>query len=79
MLFRSFDDGLDANDAWEASAKIAVIGDFQYYWIVDSLNFTLQRVDELYAETNEVGFIGRKEADGQAVLAEAFYALKVKA
>ena len=74
-----FDDGLDANDAWEASAKIAVIGDFQYYWIVDSLNFTLQRVDELYAETNEVGFIGRKEADGQAVLAEAFYALKVKA
>ena len=74
-----FDDGLDANDAWEASAKIAVIGDFQYYWIVDSLNFTLQRVDELYAETNEVGFIGRKEADGMAVLAEAFYALKVKA
>lgn len=73
------DDGLDTNDAWEANAKIAVIGDFSYFWIVDSLNLTIQRVDELYAATNEVGYIGRKEADGMAVLAEAFYGLRVKA
>ncbi|MCC6192268.1 MAG: phage major capsid protein [Anaerolineales bacterium] len=73
-----FDDGLDASDAWEANAVIAVIGDFSYYWIVDSLNLSIQRLVELYAETNQTGFIGRKEVDGQAVLAEAFYALKVK-
>ena len=74
-----FDDGLDSSDAWEDDAVIAVVGDFRYYWIVDSLNLTIQRLSELYAETNETGFIGRKEADGMVVLTEAFYALKVKA
>lgn len=74
-----FDDGLSVADAWEANAVVAVIGDFSYYWIVDSLNLGIQRVSELYAETNETGFIGRKEADGQVVVAEAFYGLKVKA
>ncbi len=74
-----FDDGLDANDAWEDNAVIAVIGDFSYYWILDALQMSIQRLVELYAETNQTGFIGRMESDGQAVLAEAFYALKVKA
>ncbi len=74
-----FDDGLDASDAWEDNAVIAVIGDFSYYWIVDALQMSIQRLVELYAETNQTGFIGRMESDGQAVLAEAFYALKVKA
>ena len=32
----------------------------------------LQRLDELYAATNQVGFIGRMELDGMPVLAEAF-------
>jgi len=74
-----FDDGLDANDAWEDDAVVAVIGAWDYYWIVDALGMTIQRLVELYAETNQTGFIGRKETDGMAVLAEAFYALKVKA
>lgn len=74
-----FPTGLDANDAYEDNAIIAVIGDFSYYWIVDALGMTVQRLNELYAETNEVGFIGRKEVDGQAVLAEAFLALEIKA
>lgn len=72
-----FDDGLDANDAWQASAKIAVVGDFKNYKIVDALRMSIQRLDELYAETNQTGFIGRKETDGMAVLAEAFMALVV--
>ena len=58
---------------------IATIGDFQYYWIVDSLNLSIKRLDELYAETDQTGFIGRKEADGMPVSNEAFYHLKVKA
>jgi hypothetical protein len=33
---------------------------------------------ELYAATNQTGYIGRKETGGQCVLAEAFYALTVK-
>lgn len=74
-----FDDGLDGSDLWEDNAKIAVIGDFSYFWIVDALQLSVQRLVELYAETNQTGYIGRMETDGMAVLAEAFYALKVKA
>jgi HK97 family phage major capsid protein len=73
-----YDDGLSGADAWEANAVVAVIGDYSYYWIVDSLDMSIQRVDELYAETDQVGFIGRKATDGMAVLAEAFYGLKIK-
>ncbi len=51
---------------------VGILGDFKFYWIADSLNFEVQRLDELYAETNQVGFIGRLESDGMPVLAEAF-------
>lgn len=78
-LSDKFDDGLDTSDVWEDNAVIAVVGDFSYYWIVDALQLSIQRLVELYAESNQTGFIGRKESDGMCVMAEAFYALKVKA
>jgi HK97 family phage major capsid protein len=46
------------------------------YWIIDSLGLTIQRLVELYAETNQVGFIARFETDGMPVLEEAFVRLK---
>lgn len=72
-----FDDGLDGNDAWENGAIVAVIGDFRYYWIVDALQMSIQRLVELYAETNQTGYIGRKETGGRIVLHEAFLGLQV--
>jgi hypothetical protein len=36
-----------------------------------------QRLNELYAETNQTGIIGRKETDGQPVLSEAFARVKL--
>jgi HK97 family phage major capsid protein len=77
-LSDQYDDGLDVNDVWEDNAIVAVIGDFSYYWIVDALQMSIQRLVELYAEANQTGFIGRKETDGMAVLAEAFYALRIR-
>jgi HK97 family phage major capsid protein len=55
---------------------ICVLGDFSYYWIVDALNIALRRLDELYAETNQVGFIIRQESDAQPVLEDAFVRCK---
>ncbi len=52
-----------------------ILGDFSFYWIVDALNVEVQRLDELYAATNQVGFIGRMETDGMPVLEEAFVRL----
>lgn len=47
---------------------VAALGNWnRAYWIVDSLNFRIQRLVELYAATNEIGFIARKETDGMVV------------
>jgi HK97 family phage major capsid protein len=56
---------------------VGIIGDFSFYWIADSLKLEIQRLDELYAVTNQVGFIGRSETDGLPVLAEAFARVKL--
>lgn len=56
---------------------VGILGDFSYYWIVDALTMRIQRLVELYAATNEIGFIGRMEADGAPVLEEAFVRVKL--
>lgn len=56
---------------------VGIIGDFSYYWIAESLRMEMQRLDELYAATNQVGFIGRQELDGMPVLEEAFVRVKL--
>lgn len=56
-----------------------MIADFSAYWIAEALNFEVQRLVELYAESNQVGFIGRQEADAMPVMAEAFVRLKCAA
>ncbi|WP_116048593.1 phage major capsid protein [Amycolatopsis palatopharyngis] len=61
-----------------ADNYVGMIGDFSHYWIVDALDMEIQRLVELYAETNQVGFIGRMETDGMPVLEEAFVRLQVR-
>jgi HK97 family phage major capsid protein len=56
---------------------VGLFGDFSHYWIVDALSMQMQRLNELYAETNQVGFIGRLETDGAPVLEEAFVRVKL--
>lgn len=55
-----------------AGVYAAILGDFSFYWIVDALTMRIQRLEELYAETNQVGFILRAESDGMPVLEDAF-------
>ena len=54
-----------------------MLGDFQHYWIADALSMQIQRLNGLYAETNQVGFIGRLETDGAPVLEEGFVRVKL--
>jgi HK97 family phage major capsid protein len=61
-----------APSTFTASQYVGLLGDMSFYWIADALDYRLQRLDELYAATNQVGFIGRKETDAMPVLAEAF-------
>lgn len=65
-------------ELWVTTSVVAVIGDFSYYWIADALGMSIQRLVELYAATNQTGFIGRKQTDGLAVRAQAFYSLTIQ-
>jgi HK97 family phage major capsid protein len=56
---------------------VGIIGDFSWYWIAEALGMQVKRLNELYAETNQVGFIGRMEVDGMPVLEEAFARVKL--
>lgn len=68
------------NDYTTAGNYVIVYGDFSQYWIVDSLSgMKVKRLNERYADTNEIGFQWRWEGDGAPALAEAFSRLKLKA
>ena len=57
---------------------VGIVGDFSFYWIVDDIGtLEIQFLDQLYAETNQVGWIGRMESDGMPVLQEAFSRVKL--
>ena len=66
-----------APNTFTTGQYVGILGDFSFYWIADALNMVIQRLSELYAETNQVGFIGRLESDGMPVLEEAFVRVKL--
>ncbi len=66
-----------APNTFTTGLYVGLLGDLSYYWIADALSMTVQRLEELYAATNQVGFIGRLETDGMPVLEEAFVRVKL--
>lgn len=62
-----------------ASQYVGILGEFSNYWVADALDFQIQVLNELYAETAQTGFIGRLATDGMPVLAEAFARVKLAA
>ncbi len=56
---------------------VGAIADFSFYHIADALDMQVQRLNELFALTNQTGMIMRKETDGMPVLAEAFTRVKL--
>jgi HK97 family phage major capsid protein len=56
---------------------VGILGDWSYYWIADAMSMRIQVLSELYAETNQNGYIGRMEVDGMPVLEEAFIRVKM--
>ena len=62
---------LTGTAATDAGKKVLLFGDFSYYWIADRQSRTLKRLNELYAVTDQVGFIGTQRVDGKLILPEA--------
>lgn len=62
-----------------ASAKPVLFGDFNYYWIADRQGRTFKRLNELYAVTGQVGFLGSQRVDAKVILPEAIKCLSMAA
>ena len=58
--------------------KAIAFGDYSYYWIADRQGRTFKRLNELFATTGQVGFLGAQRVDGKLILPEAIKVLKLK-
>jgi len=69
-----------APNTYTSSLYAAVFGDFKRgYWICDANSVNLQVLKELYAATNQIGYLVDYFGDGAPVLAEAFARVKMGA
>jgi HK97 family phage major capsid protein len=62
-----------------AGNKAILYGDYSYYWLADREGRSLQRLNELYAATDQIGFKITQRVDGRLILPEAVKCLKMKA
>jgi len=60
-----------------AGAKVMAFGDFDYYWIADRQGRTFERLNELFAQTDQVGFKATQRVDGMLILPEAIQVLQM--
>ena len=58
--------------------KVILYGDYSYYWLAEREGRTLERLNELYAVTDQVGFKLTERLDGRLILPEAVKCLQMK-
>jgi HK97 family phage major capsid protein len=61
----------DEVPAMAASAKSILFGDYSHYWVADRTGRTMQRLDELYAASGQVGFRMYSRMDGKLIRNDA--------
>lgn len=66
-----------APNTFTTGLYVGIIGAFRNYWIAEVDDLQIQRLVELYAATNEVGFISRRYLDGSPALGESFSRVKL--
>ena len=64
-------------NTFSANQLIGIYGDFSQYWIADSLDFRIVVADQIYIETNELGYFGRAETDAMPVNENGFRRVKL--
>ena len=62
-----------------AGNKVILYGDYSYYWLAEREGRTMERLNELYAVTDQVGFKMTERLDGRLILPEAVKCLQMKA
>lgn len=64
--------------AISSGAKVIAFGDFGYYWIADRQGRVFKKLSELYAATDQTGFVATQRVDGKLILPEAIKFLQMK-
>ena len=62
-----------------AGNRTIIFGDFSYYWVADRQGRTFKKLSELYATTDQTGFVATQRVDGKLILREAVKVLAQKA
>ena len=57
--------------------RVLLFGDMKHYWVADRQARTFRRLNELYARTDQVGFMTTQRVDGRLILPEAVKVLKM--
>lgn len=63
-------------NTFTTGSYVGIIGDPKFYVIANSMQVTVKKAEELYAETGQVGFFIAHESDGMPFLEEAWARLK---
>ncbi len=79
ILDQPYDQSEYVPNTFTANLYVGALCSWTFYWIADALDMTIQFVDQLYAATNQDGYIARRESDGMPVLEEAFVRVKLGA
>ena len=61
-----------------ANALPIAFGDFSNYWISDRMNRTVQRLNELYATSGQIGYVSAERVDGKVIMPDAIQLLQMK-
>jgi len=77
VLNLPLDESEYAPNTFTTGLYVGILANWDYYWILDSLDLAIQVLIELYAATNQNGYHARYEGDGMPVLSEAFVRVKL--
>ena len=77
ILGKPFHESEYAPSTFTTSLYVGIIGNFQRYMIADALDLQIQVLDQLYAESNQTGYIARMETDAMPTLENAFARVKL--
>jgi len=76
LLGYPVDESERAPNTFTSGNYVGLLANWNYYEIADALDMEIQILNELYAGTNQIGYIGRMKTDGMPTIEEAFARLK---
>ncbi|MCL4818936.1 MAG: phage major capsid protein [Vicinamibacteria bacterium] len=77
ILEHPYDVSEHVPNTFASGLYVGILAYWPDYWIADSVDLSIQVVDQLYARTRQTGFIGHGEGDGQPVRSEGFARVKL--